>query len=398
MKSWSIEDTRELNPPDSPNTVSFLDRLLEFGATSEEILVEIASELEARGGPFVAAFGQLPFDLGLGATKIEAPGDRPGTNVELWVRPVRMTFDNVGRLHTSQANDDLIESHATVTQLIGIIRLNDKRARVHPLYVARLDNIRLLSSQLGSHMVENWMRLPEVTLDAPTRRRRPLTGIDFQRDVAARIRDNLVFATRALLNAYSVAALIDVRDRWFLYGYHAMVAPGRIAGAGSPTPVIKGLIEPTLTPIISPNSLGDIKDTVRSSLRADDPYIRRLQALNTLCLNGEPELALIGACTVLEWFLNQRFPDLAYTTKNGETRSGNIRSFLKSRHAKVLPPNTIMNLRKLVKARNDSTHGTPPSHQTHGQANADSEFAWKALRLTLETYRLVNVSIAEKAV
>ena len=160
--SWTIEDILSLNPPDSPQQVSFLERLLELGATSADLLLEFTATLESRTGPFVAAFGQLPLDLGLGAVQIEAPGDRPGSTVELWVRPVRMIFDEFGHLQRLKSINEWTGPHATVTQVVGVIRLGDKRARVHPLYVARLNNLKTLETQLGSHMVENWMRLPEV--------------------------------------------------------------------------------------------------------------------------------------------------------------------------------------------------------------------------------------------
>ena len=126
-----------------------------------------------------------------------------------------------------------------------------------------------------------------------------------------------------------------------------MLAPGRIAGATAPTPVLKGLIESRPAPDTLGASLGDLKDTVRSAIRSDDPYIRRLQALHAL-LNGEPELTLIGTCTALEWFINQRFPDLTSVKKGGESRTGSIRAFLGSRHASVLPPETIQELRHLL--------------------------------------------------
>jgi len=393
-QTWTIEDVVTLNPPDSPQHTSFLDRLLEFGATSPDLLLECAVDLETRHGPFVAAFGQLPFDLGLGAIKVDAPGDRSGSTVELWLRPVRMSIDSFGRLKSLDSSDEDSRGRTTITQLVGIIRLGDKRERVHPLYVARLRNLKTLNEQLGSHMVENWMRLPEVSQGEPSRRRRPLTGFDFQRDVAARMRDHLITATRALLNAYSVSALINVRKRSYLYGYHAMLAPGRIVGAGVPIPILNGLVEPAPSPEPVSSSLRDIKDTVGSAIRADDPFIRRLQALHALCTDDEPELALIGICTALEWFLNQKFRDLSTTKRNGEVRTGSIHTFLQSRHSNVLQPETIKLLRELVLTRNDATHGAPPT-QRHTRLSVS--YARQTLGLALNTYRQINLSSAENA-
>lgn len=391
--SWTIEDVRDLNPPDSPQEVSFLDRLLAFSSTTEGLLVEFAEYLERHGGPVVAAFGQLPFDLGLGSVQLGAPGDRPGSTVELWVRPLQVSLDEFGSLQAVECSEGASVPHATITQLVGVVRLGDKRQRVHPLYVSRLGSLKLLNSQLGSHMVETWMRLPDASLQEPQRRRRPLTGIDFQRDVAERVREHLRFATRALLNAYSIAALVDVRDRWFLHGYHAMVAPGRLAGVGLPVPVVRGLIRPPQAPngLILP--LGDLKDTVRTALRAEDPYVRRLQALHALCINGEPELALVGAFTALEWFLNHRFPDIGLKKQNGQTLSGSVRDFLRSGHAKLLPSETAAELHELVQERNRVTHGPPLTHG-HRMNTASTTRAQKAMRVALETYRLVNIANA----
>jgi hypothetical protein len=271
---WTLDDIAALNPTDSPQNTSFLDRLLDFAATSEGLLVEFAEVLESRNGPFVVVFGQLPYDLGLGSIKLAAPGDRINSSVELWARPVTLTFDAFGRVETPERAELASTTHATITQLAGVVRLEDKRARVHPVYAARLNNLQLLEAPLASHMVEHWMPLPEVSLAEPHRRRRPLTGRDCQRDVAARVKDHQIFATRALLKAYSISALIDMRDKDYLYGYHAMIAPGRLAAAGTLVPVLKGLIDSNTMPGVLCGSLMDARSTIQNVIRTENPFIR----------------------------------------------------------------------------------------------------------------------------
>lgn len=400
QKSWTIQDIQALNPSESEGGPSFLNRLLELGATTEEQLIEFANLLESRGGPLVAAFGQLPFDLGLGEICLAAPGDRPNSEIELFIRPTSVHFDSLGRIvrpepgRLQSGTNDV----AGVTQLIAIVRLGDKRARVHPLYLSRLSHLGLLREPLGNHMVESWMRLPETTFVEPTRRRRPLSGIDFQRDVAARTRDHMVFATKALLHAFGVAALVDVRDNYFLYGYHAMIAPGRIASAGRPEPIIKGLVADRKLPVPKNTSLPDVRDYLTASRRSDNLFIQRLQALNSLLANKEPELALVGCVTALEWFLNERFPELCSRNKSGDVRTAQLSVFLKSKYSSILSKSDIDQISSLISRRNSITHGSPPTRASRSDTSELHQYVHESFALALRVYRTANAVQVEGAV
>lgn len=389
IDQWSLDDIATLNPAGPRQNKGFLQTLIEFAATSENQLTKYSAELNSRDGPFVVAFGQLPYDLGLGSIEFEAPSGRTNTSVELSVQPTTLSIDPFGRPETESLST-ASQNEVTITQLAGIIRLSEKRARVHPLYKSRLNNLELLDAPLGSHMVEHWMRLPEVSLAEPSRRKRPLTGLDFQRDVASRMRDHLRFATGALLSAYGVAALIDMRGRDFLYGYHTMIAPGRLAGSGAPVPILNGLVKSVAMPGVRCKTVVDIQNTIQNAMRADNPFLLRLQALHSLYLNGEPELALIGVCTTLEWFLNKSFPDLTYKRKDGQIRTGNLRSYLGSKHAETLTDAAKSKLLDVIDWRNDVTHGEPPSRQMHGNNSVNPENVMEAFCLSLNIYRQVN--------
>jgi hypothetical protein len=391
--AWTLAEIEELNPGDGqPGGAGFLQRLLELGATYESLLCEFASLLEDRGGPNVVAFGQLPFDLGLGPCVFEAPSDRPGVSVELHVRPVSVSFDMIARLTPSPHEGSPSSDETLATQLAGVVRLPNPRAQIHRLYVSRLDNLQYLGEPLGDQKVQAWMRIPETSLDQPHRRQRPLTGYDFQSDLARRARSYLLHATKVLLGAYSIAALTDVRARHWLFGYHAMIAPGRLVGADAPTPLLTGLVSRASCPPALLTGMGDLQDTINMGIRGNDVYIRRLQALHTLCRDGEPELALVGICTNLEWFLNKRFPQLATIRKNGDTHLGSISAFLKKDFSTVLTTARREQLRALVEARNSFVHGAPPASRTQSALNEGVSLVRNALLVALETYRDINLS------
>lgn len=391
--SWTFDDIEALNPAESERGPSFLSRLLELGATTEDQLIEYSNLLESRNAPLVAAFGQLPFDLGLGEITLAAPGDRPNSEVELLIRPTSVHFDSLGKIVRGEVGGLQTTPHiACVTQLVAIVRLGDKRARVHPLYVSRLSHLGLLREPLGNHMVENWMRLPETTFSEPTRRRRPLSGVDFQRDVTARTRDHMVFATKALLDAYGVAALVDLRGEHFLYGYHAMIAPGRIASAGRPEPVLNGLVTNRNLLVPKNTTLTDVRDYLKSARRSDNPFIQRLQALNALLANGEPELALVGCVTALEWFVNERFPELCAQRKNGEVRTAPLSIFLKSKPAAILEKSDVDQLWSLIHRRNAIAHGSPPTRTSRLDPFALDQYVHEAFALALRVYRTANAA------
>jgi hypothetical protein len=395
---WSIEDVADLNPSDSSQEASFLARLLAMGASSEAMLIEFASELDLRGDATVAAFGQIPFDLGMGEFEIDAPGDIPSVIVKLHIRPMDISFDNLGKpTLTAHRLNPISRPTVTITQAIGVIRLAQKRARIHPIYVSRLNALHLLGDPLGNHKVENWMRLPEVQFAEPLRRKSPLTGFNFETDVAFRSRDHLAFAVNSVLHAYSVASLVRPPIRPYLYGFHIMIAPGRVAGAGRPEPILNGFLSLPRNDFETEAQLPDVFELVRNARVLEDPLVSRLQALHRLLGQGEPELAMVGCVTAIEWFLNSKFPELVEHRRDGKPRYAQLSKFLGSRYAKLLPPDAQEQLHHLVDERNTIAHGKPPQRYPNaGIDNVTTRRVRDALFLALHVYKIINLATSEK--
>lgn len=388
---WDLEDIKALNEPELANATSFLERLLDFGATSADQLIEAASFLESTKAPTVLSFGQLPFDLGLGHATFQVPGDRKDFYFALTVAPLRLHVDAIGKVRRLQNEEAPVVGRVVrATQLRGVIQLGEKRARVHPLYVSRLEHPRRLAEPLGRHKVENWMQVPEAKLAEPSRRAPPLTGFTFQRDVAMRAKQHLVFGTKSLLRSFGVSSLIDLRESSWVYGCHTMIAPGRMAMAGTFWSVLSGLVREQCVGPPIPAPPQNTRDFLADSLRSDDPFVQRLQALNALLAAGEPELAIVGCVTALEWFVNERFPQLIRVTKDGERRTAQLVVILKSEVAKLLDARTRQQLMQLSDRRNIFAHGPPPTGKEHSKESAP--YAWDVLQLALRTYRAINIA------
>ena len=75
---WSLEDLEVLNPADSWQDVSFLRHVLNISAASEDTLCGAAERLEAKQGPYVVAFAQLPFTIDAGSQVFRVNGWREG--------------------------------------------------------------------------------------------------------------------------------------------------------------------------------------------------------------------------------------------------------------------------------------------------------------------------------
>ena len=197
---WSLEDVQALNPADSRQDVSFLSHVLSISAATEESLCSAAAQLEAREGPYVVAFAQLPFTIDAGSQTYKVHGWREGVVVELKVTRVAGTFTQDGTLRVLDA--DAVEASALpdglksleFTQVTAVIRLWNKRAKLHEAYLNCLTPSGLRNQVIGR--VEGWMDAPEASMPLPARRYAPLTAQAFQAEVARRVRTELLRATR----------------------------------------------------------------------------------------------------------------------------------------------------------------------------------------------------------
>ncbi len=94
---WSLDDFESLNPAESGQAVSFLHHLLSISAASEHSLSRAAAHLDALDGPYVMAFAQLPYWLGVPDRAFTVNGWREGVVVDLAFERVAGAFAHEDR-------------------------------------------------------------------------------------------------------------------------------------------------------------------------------------------------------------------------------------------------------------------------------------------------------------
>jgi hypothetical protein len=167
--------------------------------------------------------------------------------------------------------------------------------------------------------------------------------------------DEFPIALRRFISNYSVLALDDIPVPNFLYGYFVMTAPGRIAYGRPPVPLTRGLLR-THTSIL-PVERAKIVEALKTSIREIDRFILQLQAMKRVANSGEPELAIVGAVSALEWYAN-RFVE---PPRDRYKTSHPLRTALKMAPLSQLSEALKSKLLAAVDLRNTLVHGTPPA-------------------------------------
>lgn len=401
---WTIDDIESLNPRDSKQSTSFLAHLFKIGAANAAGFCQGSELLDSRVGPYVLAFAQLPFAMHLSDEPFTVRGWREGVKVDLRFSVERAQFDLSGRLVTDResssesAGDGPEAPVVEFTQVTGVIRLWTRRAHLHKAYRNCLTPDGLRNEVIGR--VGDWMDSPEAKMPLPARRYAPLTAQAFQADVARRVRTEFVRAIHSFSRAYSVASLKDLPSTDTLFGYFIMIAPGRVACASPPIPIVLGLCDNRVKNNGGTPDAKVIKSLLDKSIPVEDRVLRQLMAMHTLLSNGEPELALIGAVTAVEWFLNERFGHVLRESGNRKRGSFSINDFSNAGLLTFASPEAMARLVALARIRNSVVHGAPPS-RTQGQRNggrllgaANEESVQEALFFALEVYRAMNLSAA----
>lgn len=397
---WTFEDIELLNPAETNQKSSFLQHVIHIGAASEKLLCETAELLEQRGEPFVAAFTQLPFLIGCSDTFFTVPGYRKDICVDLAFTPICVTINLDGRLVHVLANEVGTSNSEVVwlTQVTAIVRLWHQRARLYQAYINCLSPLGFKNEIIG--YVKNWMDLSEAQMSFPKRRHAPLTAKMFQAEVAHRIRTEINYALQTFLRAYSVANLEQIPAAKHLYSYFVMIAPGRLACAEPPIPIISGLSGIGKQVSVEAVCSERIYNVLAKRTHFEDRVLEQLMAMHRLLQQGEPELALIGCVTAIEWFLNERFPQLIRHSKSGYEISASISVCLKSGVLNFLKDQEKAHLETLSQARNSIVHGAPPKRMLTDMPNMnnrkfifDKKFVAAGLFLALDVYRAVNLNV-----
>jgi hypothetical protein len=391
---WTWEDIELMNPPTTGQSRPLLHYLLNIGAVAPDLLCEGAETLESLEYPHILTFGLLPCVLSTGDDTFSLSGW--GINVpsvELRFRTVTLTMEAGGSIKQTNAKDrnSINEKNviANATLVLGLIALWGKRRILYDNYKTSITPSGLQDRNIGER--KPWMELPK---DASTG---PLSAKAFENELTIRVRKEVVYALDGFLRAYGMAQMENIYTKAYLYSYFAMTHPGRISAGGIPVPLYFSLRN--FIPNYANVELDRDKfSKCQRSSGQKDRIVRQLLAMSRLIKEGEPELAIVGSVSSMEWFLNTKFPEFIHKGKNNKEYKASLAQCLtKSPLNKILDEKIKNKLYKLVEIRNSIVHGEPPIRENYSSAPTLEAFARFSLELCFQVYRLINLSTPVKS-
>jgi hypothetical protein len=162
-----------------------------------------------------------------------------------------------------------------------------------------------------------------------------------------------------------------------------MPAPGRVVYGNAPESVIRGMLPKS--PVPEPVAKEHLEKAMQFQIREVDRYLHQLIAMKRLSSQGEPELAVVGAVTAIEWFMNSLIV-------RESTYSLSISKCLKKPPLSTLPVQMIKDLNTLAVTRNDIVHGEPPERKrTRSGLQKGAIHPNEVVKLGLSLYREIHL-------
>jgi len=363
-------------------------RLISIGAIWPELLEEIADLLESEDSESrVACFFQLPYALRLSQDwhRVRASQEDKTLYLYLQARTARLECDEFARLAVREVIEEAQPQPSNITQIICLVPLWGRRSRYYSEY------LRAVSvDESGKRTVVSGERWKD---------RRPVTARAYEFDLAQRLPRLISSGLRLLLPAYSICSLVEAPAPNLLSNFFVMPAPGRVIFNRPPQPVLGALLSKnTDSETVLVSSL-DLGKSLKVGVRELGKFEHQLLAMNRLRLSGERALALIGTLSLLEWYLNLRFPA-------DSPKQESVEAIIISGRVNFLPKECRVLLREASNIRNGLVHGAPPVRhrltETHNAAGRErdyqgnlvpSEKVEEIIRTALEVFRLSNLQL-----
>jgi hypothetical protein len=370
------EDIERINPAGRGQKGSVLQYLLRIGATWRELLTETADDLKELDSPWVCCFAQLPYPIKVEPGTYNVRGQSGNSVIDLDFKIFDLELDEGFQVSTNEINVDITSRRNAVigTQIRGFVQLWGRRVLYHEKYLSCVTS-EGLNDQIINPRGSAWDYASSLY------RGKTISASSFEREVAERLRPEMLFAIKRFLINYSVVALRELPPLEILFNYFLMPAPGRVAYGQIPTPTLpamfrKSAVDHKTVPRI------DIERGLQFGLREIDKYLHQLLAMQRLADDGEPELAMIGCVAAIEWYMNSLLPD---RTVGWQYPLGKC---LKKDPFNGLPSGLKEDLLEVANFRNLLVHGQPPD-RAHKNPDKSIEIT-RALKTGLELYREMN--------
>jgi hypothetical protein len=258
------------------------------------------------------------------------------------------------------------------TQVLGYIPLWGRRTAYYKNYIACLHADGLRSQIINPAIQDGRGYGYKETV---------VTSQSFESEIPKKMLDEFPISLRRFLLNYAVLALEDVPLRPQLYGYFVMAAPGRIVYKDPPIPLARGMLK--VHELRAPLDRTKVLDALKISYRESDRFVHQLQAMKRVASAGEPELAIVGTVSAVEWFANTFVPPSKHRYKG----SHSLRVALKLLPLSGLPEDLKAELLAIADLRNSLVHGKPPDR---GENRSLSHDVASVLSSALKLYRQLN--------
>ena len=171
------------------------------------------------------------------------------------------------------------------------------------------------------------------------------------------------------VDTYNLVGLFNERIPDTLPGVFTMLAPGRVSYRRPPLAVGPFMLQTHwIEELVSPESLSS---ALVFGNREFDRYQRQLLAMQKVAREGEPELAVIGSVTAIEWLLNPLVvANGSEVTIQKKAQSLSIRQCLEKPLKIAISDDLRKELIRAAMIRNDAVHGKPPQREVSGKTQS----------------------------
>lgn len=282
-----------------------VEPLISRGYASQHTFAKIDRLWERLdGAPACIVCFQLPFKLHVSDSAYVVRSSRQTVPVSLYFDSTTVTIDTRLRLRSNFRVEvfDVIRGareaivSAECTQCMGVVHLWGHRLTYYPTY------LELLRRQKLSGIVVPGAENPYQHIAGS------ITGHAFESDLASRARGEVLMAIRRFLKDYAVTSLHEVEQPKELLSLFASPAEDRFFPFGNGKSVLQGLVRLDRSIPLKVVTPQEIEVAGRWPLREFSVFEKQIFALRRLADDGDPGLALVGLCSLLEWLFKAALP------------------------------------------------------------------------------------------
>jgi hypothetical protein len=378
---WSIEKIAMRNS-DQPKR---LDTILQTQSASEDLLCDTANRLEDGFSPQVCCFAQLPFAVAVDPKQsFDLPAGRHGGSVTLSFsrQQARLARDN--KIELVDVPSEFNESGSGyLTQVRAFFNLWGRHKRDYENYLQCQSDSGLINQPLNSSLW-NRKRAPAGIAVGPIQADDTRNAFYFEEQATDAVTHEIIHVLKIWLDNYTMVALDDHVQIERLCGLFVMLAPGRIRYSEPPLPVVPEILSHSRVPAEVDTEI--LKKALLFGRREFDRYLRQLVAMQRLAINGEPEIAIVGCQTAIEWYLNS-FLEKQEVDANGRVRSLSVVRCLDKKPFRDFPLELKLRLKLITEKRNDIVHGGPPNRLEMVHKGAPIPTIAEVAQVALDLYK-----------